>query len=175
MQNTEMRFRNQEVLVGVKVETIGSIVGKFVYKLYLNDAKDEFGFIFWHLGAKERYSFCLYEVESECCSESWIETIEGYENIKEEVVTEVSELSLYEEIDIKYLYCKRELKEHNDYLKMYGLDIKTNKGTCTIDYRNASNGFYGANIRNMHRELFFDDYYYLNDIILRLGFKEAGE
>jgi hypothetical protein len=155
------------------METIRNIVGKFIYKLYLNDAKDEFGFIFLHPGAKERYSFCLYKVESQCCSESWIETIESYENIKEEVVTEVSELNLYEEIDIKYQYCKRELKEHNDCLKKYGLDIKTKKGTCTIDYRNASTGFYGADISNMHKELFCDDYYYLIDVIHRLGFKEA--
>lgn len=34
----------------------------------------------------------------------------------------------------------------NDYLQYYGVQINTDKGAFTLEYRNSSNGYYGGSL-----------------------------
>lgn len=74
-------------------------------------------------------------VDADCCSHTWIESVElpalGFPC----VVQTVADLELNTDADHK-----------DGELAFYGLKIVTDKGDIIIDYRNESNGYYGGNI-----------------------------
>lgn len=74
---------------------------------------------------------------ADCCSETWIENIEN-------TIREFPALVMAAE-DIKDGLPEpvKDDPEH-DYLQFYGFKITTDKGLIVIDYRNASNGYYGG-------------------------------
>lgn len=77
--------------------------------------------------------------DADCCSQTWIENIEN--TVREfpalVVAAEDIEDGLPEPVE--------DDPEH-DYLQLYGLKITTDKGVIVIDYRNASNGYYGGSL-----------------------------
>ena len=78
----------------------------------------------------------IARMDGDCCSSTWVEGIEGYDAlIGEEVLTA-------EDIEMPDLGSPDEY----DVIAYYGFKITTRKGTCVIDYRNESNGYYGGNI-----------------------------
>jgi hypothetical protein len=91
--------------------------------------------------------FCLYggelelvRVDADCCSTTWIEHIEGADALPGATVLSV------EEIDMPDSVATEEDRAKAEVLQVYGCKITTNKGTCIIDYRNDSNGYYGGNL-----------------------------
>ena len=72
--------------------------------------------------------------EGDCCSYSWIESVElparGFPCVVQEV----------REVDLPWPTPDRSF----DVLSDYGLRIVTNNGDIDIDYRNDSNGYYGG-------------------------------
>ena len=76
-----------------------------------------------------------YEAHAECCSYSWIESIEDLDNLIGETIISVDE----KDID------GRQEEEH-EWLQVYNYDLNTCKGSCTIDFRNSSNGYYGGSL-----------------------------
>lgn len=75
--------------------------------------------------------------DGDCCSNTWIEHIElpalGFPC----KVLEVEDISMD---------CP-ESEEYNwEVIQFYGFKIVTDKGHIIIDYRNASNGYYGGNL-----------------------------
>lgn len=77
----------------------------------------------------------VMKVDGDCCSQSWIESVElpalGFPCL----VTDVQDLDLPQPEDSDDFEC----------LQVYGLKISTTSGDIVIDYRNESNGYYGGN------------------------------
>lgn len=76
-------------------------------------------------------------VDGDCCSDTWIESIElpalGFPCL-------VSNAE-----DLLMPNIEKELVSGN-VIKFYGFKISTDKGDIVIDYRNESNGYYGGNL-----------------------------
>lgn len=79
----------------------------------------------------------VIRVDGDCCSHSWIESVE------------LPALGLpFTIIACDDLDMNKEPLENDEYecLQFYGAKITTDKGDLVIDYRNSSNGYYGGNI-----------------------------
>lgn len=82
----------------------------------------------------------LFDVEGDCCSHSWIESIDN-----EELRGAITNVQNIEMPDLGDIDGKR--YQGVDHVRYYGLKITTDQGHCVIDYRNDSNGYYGGSIR----------------------------
>ena len=80
----------------------------------------------------------VVRVDAECCSYTWIESIELPALGFPATVLSVEDLDMPEPSD----------EEAKDYecLAKYGCKITTDKGEIVIDYRNDSNGYYGGDL-----------------------------
>lgn len=78
----------------------------------------------------------IAKADGDCCSDTWIETVELPALGFPAKVRAVEELSLSGN------------NEKNNYMLIqhYGLKIITDKGEIIIDYRNESNGYYGGSL-----------------------------
>lgn len=76
----------------------------------------------------------IARADGDCCSHSWIENAESPENLIG-TVSAVENLKLNKTED-----------QDGDYIQFYGCKITTEKGSCTLDYRNESNGYYGGDL-----------------------------
>jgi len=81
--------------------------------------------------------------DGDCCSTSWVEAISLPALGLPATVTSAEDKTI-EEIDSDY-----------DLIKVYGLELTTNKGALNIDYRNASNWYYGGNLSFPDDEWFY--------------------
>lgn len=77
------------------------------------------------------------KVDADCCSHTWIQSIEMPALGLPFTVSAVADL----EMGVPPLS-----DENFDYLQFYGAKIVTDKGDLVIDYRNESNGYYGGSI-----------------------------
>ncbi|WP_148057459.1 hypothetical protein [Pseudomonas brassicacearum] len=79
----------------------------------------------------------IAKVDADCCSETWIESVElpalGFPFT----------ISAVEELDLDKPSISN---EEYECLQFYGAKIVTDKGDMIIDYRNESNGYYGGSI-----------------------------
>jgi len=80
-----------------------------------------------------------WEAEGDCCSETWFADILNPEAINSggAVVLSVEEIPNIVAVD--------DGRGRQDSDQFYGVKITTVLGTCTIIYRNSSNGYYGGN------------------------------
>ena len=76
-------------------------------------------------------------VDADCCSSTWVEHVELPALDFPALVISVDHLDLPGSDDNH--------PEH-DCLQVYGCKITTDKGEIVIDYRNASNGYYGGSL-----------------------------
>ena len=82
----------------------------------------------------------VYEAFGDCCSSSFFSDITGIDNLLGSEVLEVVERQEWSDEEIK----KAEAQGSYDVLSLYGYLIKTARGTCDIEFRNDSNGYYGG-------------------------------
>lgn len=91
----------------------------------------------------EKYFYYTY---GDCCSTSWFSHITGIKNLLGQRVNEVKER--YEFTEEEQKKAEEEYTKENEYgpdsLQLYGIMLKTDKGTCDIEFRNESNGYYGG-------------------------------
>lgn len=80
-----------------------------------------------------------YDVYGNCCSTSWIEHIEGIDNLLGQVITDVIEIDIPETEDVS----------EYEVITKYGLRLLTAKGFFEMEYRNKSNGYYGGCLRRI--------------------------
>lgn len=74
--------------------------------------------------------------DGDCCSSTWIESVEMPAGDLPAKVLAVTNLDLPSQGD-----------GHGDELiQLYGLKLTTDKGDLVLDYRNESNGYYGGNL-----------------------------
>jgi hypothetical protein len=82
-----------------------------------------------------------YEAYGDCCSHTWINDILDVSVLLGQRVTGVETLELeqddYDGDD-----------ERDEYIAHYGFAIKTGMGCATIEFRNASNGYYGGSLEH---------------------------
>lgn len=81
-------------------------------------------------------SSVIAKIDGECCSNSWIESIELPALGFPALVASVDDLDMPDLGDM----------DSCDVVSYYGLKIDTDRGSIVIDYRNDSNGYYGGNI-----------------------------
>lgn len=79
----------------------------------------------------------IARVDADCCSYSWIESIELPALGFPFTIISIDDLDLPGSDDNH--------PEH-DCLQVYGAKITTDKGDLIIDYRNSSNGYYGGSM-----------------------------
>lgn len=83
-----------------------------------------------------------FAVDGDCCSCSYFHEIDGVDNLLGQVVNSCEEIplpdSLATSLDTNYN------PKYKDSIAYYGIEIKTDKGTTRIIYRNESNGYYGG-------------------------------
>lgn len=114
-------------------------VGKTINQLMIADDKEALLF-------KCADGDHIVKVDADCCSYSWIEHIELPALGFPALVINVEDLELPGSND--------DHPEH-DCLQVYGCKITTDKGEIIIDYRNASNGYYGGSLSWPNDEYFY--------------------
>ena len=80
-----------------------------------------------------------YEVDGDCCSESWFADITGVSAMLGGTVQTVDEVSM-EGYNVEDGRCRQECDD------AYGYKLTTEKGYADIVFRNSSNGYYGGSI-----------------------------
>lgn len=88
----------------------------------------EYGFAF-----KTTAGVFAFAVEGDCCSSSWVESIEVVPGACGSVIRKVFQSNLGSEDD-----------DEHDCLRTYNVIVRTNKGDVVVDFRNSSNGYYGG-------------------------------
>jgi hypothetical protein len=114
------------------------LIGKTIQHMQI--ASDKMALLFVTTDGEE----LIARVDADCCSHTWVESIElpalGFPC----VVQAVDDLDLHPDADTQ-----------GGELAFYGCKITTDKGDMVIDYRNESNGYYGGSISWPG-----DDYFY---------------
>ena len=94
-----------------------------------------------------------FEVDGDCCSSSWFADIVGFDALIGRTVAEVREVDLEEgkapPVDVPasgLLTASGRSRQESDSL--YGYVVATDRGRCTIAFRNSSNGFYGGRLHH---------------------------
>jgi hypothetical protein len=103
------------------------IVGKRIVAVYIADDKMALRFDL------EDGTSVIARTDGDCCSHSWVESVEGPERL-------LGVVQSAQDINMPDLGTPPE----HECLSYYGYKITTDKGDCIIDYRNSSNGYYGG-------------------------------
>lgn len=106
------------------------LVGQKVVALFRNADKDRLRFV---LDGAASDVHCY--TDGDCCSNSWIEHIEGVENLLGAKVVKVEPGAEVPSIE-----------EENNTIQFYNYRIVTERGFCNIEMRNSSNGYYGGSL-----------------------------
>ncbi len=78
-----------------------------------------------------------YDACGDCCSNTWIEHVSGVPLVIGGIVQSVEDKGMGAHDDPVH-----------DYLRTYRTSIITDKGQLDIEYRNASNGYYGGSLEH---------------------------
>jgi len=105
------------------------LVGKTINKIMIADDKQALLFM-------TDDGDHVVRVDADCCSHTWVESIEAPALGFPALVAGAEDLDLNMEDEEK----------DGEYIAFYGFKISTNKGDIIIDYRNESNGYYGGNL-----------------------------
>lgn len=108
------------------------LIGRTVFALFVDNVAHTLYFV-TECGA---YAF---EVEGDCCSESWYADILGFDALKGSKIIGVRALS----ID-----CPEDGRTRQESDSAYGVELRTLRGRVTIAYRCSSNGYYGGWMRD---------------------------
>lgn len=104
------------------------LIGKQVNSLFIsNDGKN---LLFMIDGGE----VLVYGAFGDCCAAVWFSDISGEEALFNKPIINIRVLELPEE-DADNIY---------DFLEVYGIQLETLSGRCTIEYRNSHNGSYGG-------------------------------
>ena len=126
------------------------LVGKKITAVYLANDKKAIKF------DVEGAAPIIANAEGACCSSTWIEYVESPENL-------IGIVQAVENVNMP----DRGSPGEYEVITYYGCKILTNKGSCLLDYRNESNGYYGGGL-SWPGEYFFGGVYGQNlSIVLK--------
>src|SRR5271165_888643 len=129
MENKTYELRDFEYEVEDAFE---SMIGRKLKAVKLVDADDrEIDFEFQD-GSTQ--SFWTYQ---QCCSSSWIEHLELPNDIDGATILSIESSDMFEPF---------EFHDRNDCIKVYNTVFHTDRGEIVLEYRNSSNGYYGAEL-----------------------------
>lgn len=140
-----MRFFNALERALGEPGKLNLLVGKTIEKIYIGNGD-------WSLRFITNNGVVEWDTEGGCSNSVWFEHIDDLEVLIGGVVTEIEGDRWGEWTDIT-------TEESEEILEQSFWKIKTNKGTCTIEVRNAHNGFYGGRIiekESSHSEDYFE-------------------
>lgn len=107
-----------------------SLINKTIVEVKIADDKEAMLFI------TDKGDRLIVRVDADCCSHTWIESVEMPALGLPFVILSCEDLAIDKESEwVDY-----------DYVQFYGAKIVTTKGELVIDYRNSSNGYYGGNV-----------------------------
>lgn len=115
------------------------LIGKTITAVYL--AEDGGAIRFDVEGAEP----VIARADGDCCSYTWIESLDAPEAL-------IGTVTAVVDIDMPDLGTEASQTNEKDRyydadcISYYGCKITTDKGSCVIDYRNESNGYYGGNL-----------------------------
>jgi hypothetical protein len=78
----------------------------------------------------------MAKADGDCCSDTWIESVELPAMGFPAVVMECGDIPMPDHGQ----------PDEYELIQYYGYKISTDKGDIVIDYRNSSNGYYGGNL-----------------------------
>jgi hypothetical protein len=81
-----------------------------------------------------------YGCFADCCSESWINHINGISELLGGTVQDADEVDFFSLLQIEPEATRQE------YDRVLFHRIKTEKGWCSFEFRNSSNGYYGGSL-----------------------------
>lgn len=115
------------------------MIGEIITRLGINPSKNGLAF---HTD-KGSYVLC---VNGDCCSQSWIEHIEGVEDCIGATIVDVDDIEMEDDWCGGYpdQYKAVWVRPDEELIRYYCTRIITDKGPLKIEYRNSSNGYYGA-------------------------------
>lgn len=114
------------------------LLNKQISRVMLNSFSDQILFI---TSNGEQF---LYQTEGDCCSTTWIEEINGLDNLLGQVIHDVEDVPMGEpEADRAH---GQDGSKYFDVLQDYGVKFTTTRGYCDLVYRNESNGYYGGSL-----------------------------
>jgi len=117
------------------------LIGKMITAVHLAEDRRAIKFEF------EEGSPIIARCDGDCCSYTWIEEIEGPEQLIGSRVRDVKDIEIPKDVPSNYW-------SNTDVVRYYSLKISTDKGDTILDYRNNSNGYYGGSLS------WGDEYYY---------------
>lgn len=110
---------------------LADLVGKHVLGVQMNEGKEVMRFI-TTTGVLDYYCY------GDCCSESWVNHVNDIDNLIDATVTQVEEIDFHSLLGIE----PEPTRQQDDKVLFH--KVHTNKGTCLIEFRNSSNGYYGG-------------------------------
>ena len=130
---------------------------RYIEEIYVHESGEWISFDLLN----EKY---LFGAGGDCCSQSYIYEINGWDALKDETIISVEEKELGE-VDSEFSL--------DDCCKAYCITFCTTKGRCDVIFRNESNGFYGGDLwwvdLNCTARL---ETQYVKDHLNRVGYKE---
>lgn len=106
------------------------LIGKKIDKVYVSEGEHLLKFV---SGADE----IIYYAEGDCCSESWFADISGVDCLFGATVSAVEEMEYIDAQEVDNI-------TRQEFDRIYGIKLYTNKGITDIVFRNSSNGYYGG-------------------------------
>lgn len=120
------------------------LVGRTIRSVATDDAR---GYLCFHTDA----GFVLYEADGDCCSESWFNHVV---NAAALIDATVSRVDVAEERSIDAEAGDPDFSGRQEVDRIYGFIIHTTKGSCQIELRNSSNGYYGGSVNRVAADNF---------------------
>lgn len=108
------------------------LIGKVVTAVFL---ADDGGAIKFDI---EDGEVIIATAEGDCCSHTWIEEVQGVDQILNSVIHSVEQVGEMPELS------GNRYNHYEEEMAFYGCKITSEKGYALIDYRNSSNGYYGG-------------------------------
>jgi hypothetical protein len=109
------------------------LVGKQVQELLMDEGREHIAFV----TDQGRYDFYCF---ADCCSESWINHVNFVSALIGGTVHSVDDVDMYSLLQVEPEATKQE------YDRVMFHRIHTDKGTCVLEFRNSSNGYYGGEL-----------------------------
>lgn len=108
-----------------------NIIGRFIDKVILDKSGDLVTFHFTDGFVRQ------FSVSGDCCSSSWIEHLEQPNDVNGAEL-----LSVTDSAPISQDHATND--PIHETIVVYNTVFRTTKGDITLEYRNASNGYYGG-------------------------------
>ena len=106
------------------------LLGKTISEVYISEDKLLLLFV------EKNSTLHAYNTSADCCADCWFESVNNVEAIID------SEIIGVEEKEIKFTENDQENHHDNTQLDIMGYTLKSLKGYCDVEFRNASNGYY---------------------------------